>query len=674
MSDESDFDFDLPDCNEEATVNSTYTPALPALKPSAPAVGCDEPECPEDEGLVNDSFSVNSFAKPQMTLAFKSASLTTDYSQMLSEFSKTFSHESFTTKSKQRLQTSIGAETDYIAKNLEKVRATLFGEDLSVVGVTKNSHKLDVQGRFYDKASKTKEKIDRLRVEQQHKESRQCSFKPATNEKAGTFNDFMQRFESRTKRELRYPSEEALVNMPVINEKSAKIAASKRDGTPVHLRLFQQARELVKKHKQTVARHSTSPISRANASTSPAPRDTSIVYDELYKEAMAWHARRDSVPEPAAKPLEKFLSSNSAKLLRQKFQEEVARAFESAGVKEESLTVGEAEQVLNAMKLMGLPKSIEECKVFLKLWVMLDGDVHVSSNKLREFLSTLEGNSVEGSPVKCRALQKEFRSMLDRRRAEQLRERSTPVKQSPFKPELNELSVQLTRRRHLSQPDIAIHETLHRDASVRKARREQLVEEGKSETVYSFKPSVSLSSLNIIGTVDHKDGSLANEYRQLSKSISNISERLYSYAPKQRAFRDEKSKEAQELERSKSVLGCTFSPSPDKQRAAVNEKEVVERLSKSKEFSRKDLLRMEAHNRHKSAIMIVGIEHRSRYETIADRTKPVLTPIKQLAKKHDQKEPDADVPEPDDSRDVDSSFEALSSISKSSLLGVKELA
>jgi hypothetical protein len=187
--------------------------------------------------------------------------------------------------------------------------------------------------------------------------------------------------------------------------------------------------------------------------------------------------------------------------------------------------------------------------------------------------------------------------------------------------------------------------------------------------VYSFKPSVSMSSLNIVGTVDHKDGSLASEYRQLSKSISDISERLYSYAPRQRAYKDERSKEAQELERSKSVLGCTFTPSPDKQRAAVNEKEVVERLSKAKELSRKDLLRIEAHSRNKSAILIVGIENRSRYETIADRTKPSLTGLKQLARKHNQKEPDADVPEPDDSRDVDSSFEALSSISKTSILG-----
>lgn len=672
MSDDSDFD--LPDCDEDTNVNPVFVSSIQAFSPVEQTLNFEDPESPEDEELANDSLSAISIIKPRSHLHHKTASLTTDYSHVFTEFTKTFMQESFTSIKKTQDLHTIGVKPDFMGRSLKQVQGN-GSRDRSQPVVRRSASNLDVQRRFYDYADKVKSKVERLRQDQLEVQSNQCPFKPAINEKAGTFADFLERSQKITKK-VPQAIEKVVDQKPTINQLSAKLAnTSKRDLTPVHLRLFEEARELIVKHKKAYVGRSTSAIIsvRDRPSVSPMARDKSV-HEDLYRDAKQRHLKQtvsDRLKEGHSPPStlkrdnkrSKLMSENSAQLLKKKFSREVSQTLLAVGVQGDLADIKQTESLLSLMKYTSEPMTKQDSDLFLKVWILLEADLNVKVDRMSSFLKVLEGYAevVEDINALAHEVRRTFRPMFEKRKLELLKKEISEEAPAPdFKEQTANSKDYSAKKKHESPPR-SLHNMLHLEAKERNDRRAQLANEGLNTVLQSctFKPYMSESSKQLLDSVEHKEGSMAHEYRTMRRSTSSITERLYNYAPKLKAYKEQKSTEAEAHRRSQSMIGCTFKTTNSKK--VVNEKELLERLCKVKE-PHHDSISL-------TSSMIVGIEYKSKYETIADRTKPlnIFKSIQKVASKTTvQVQPDDEVSDPDESQDVDSSFEEMSSISKAS--------
>lgn len=537
MSDDSDFD--LPDCDEDTVVNDVYVRYLPiSTPPEQTSCFDDDPESPEEEGLPNDSLSICSYVKPVSRTHSKTLSVATDCSQMFADIIKPFSHD-----------------TSPLSSRRGKV--------------------LDVKARFYDKAEQVKAKVEMLRRQQEIQLASQCTFKPSTSGKAGSILNFLERTKPKITPPMTQPTEPAFdpalplscaypkgslrlstpnmpdvasgskaadwipgqnlsetpripypcgastSNKPTINEQSVKLAkSSQRDKTPVHLRLFQEARNLAIKHKQNAARHSASPITSPLLKRSISPISKRPVYEGLYKDALQRHTRkasfdcttttntRTSLSKHAEAVRERLVSDNSRKLLENKYTREILTAFTTVGQKGNFASIKEAEDILAELKLRSPTEAQrDDSDLFVKLWVLLEGDVTVKVSRLRGFLMVLEGlrDEIEGVEISGKAIRKDFTSMAERRKLAlvKAKEGSESSRSIVFKPTLNKTSVFLskrnTRRRHESMPNATLFEILHREVKTEGSRKNAIEDSRDADLTeaFTFKPDPSFTTTQI---------------------------------------------------------------------------------------------------------------------------------------------------------------------------------
>lgn len=466
--------------------------------------------------------------------------------------------------------------------------------------------KVDVKGRFYDKAEKAQEKRTKLKAELEQEKLSECTFKPEiiNKKQPRNFDDFISENYTKDKQrqdKIKRLQDERLKGQdqqteefsykPKLCEKSVKM--QKESTEPAYLKLYNSAKSHVQKKIELnlATRTETESVTSTASDASLKPFTPQLnkkshelvregrIDELLYADAKRrteTHKQSVSISNKSVK--EKFISSTSDQLLRGKFLAEYSENFEALEL-EAAINYTQFKELMTRMRFItpdAKESKLEKEKILLtEFWKELAGEEpSLGKDKLEEQLLTLmgfqkineQGEIVASEGKSIGEIHLKYFALYENRvysRSSKAPPAST--ENYSFKPQIDSHSEKINRRRPGSQPATGRHEDqliAERDERLKRIEKLRLDTESKQLKDCTFKPQTNKLASSKIGSVEHKSDSLAKDYIDMMKSTQSKyhTDLLYNLAAKSHEKQGAKTKEAQAKRNEEESKDCTFKP------------------------------------------------------------------------------------------------------------------
>jgi hypothetical protein len=525
---------------------------------------------------------------------------------------------------------------DFIKKNIERnsayinniknspKQADIKFSDFIEESFKKNSKKLDVNERFYKKAEDYKKKKEDLKEKIIKEELNACTFQPKTNVKdkikhsPKDFNKKLDEYIEKKKKKQeedvkskelqeKHNSDEELTHQPKINAKSKEMISKKQTEGTIHERLYNQYKSQASKQIEELNKNKeiSDPkkiteepeiffqptINKKSQNLNRTDKIGQILYNDAIR-------RKNKPLQAPSSPIQKFMNSNSEKVLIEKFKRDFNEAVSELGpIESLKINYNQLLQVLKILYFIREDKEEEDRLTALGVWKIF-GESEETSIPKDSVLSVLLGimglyEDWMSTETQIHNISREEALKLHKKYEKFYKNRNSTMNKSnmnqsfkntidySFQPEKIANSDELAEKwRNSHREPGKIEDSLIAEQAKKEKKIKQLKQKIDAEALKecSFKPKTEeLPSIYIKSTKDYSD-IVPQDLKSTHKGVI-----LYKLAEKNKNKKNENILSARELQEQKELEECTFSPNVlDKKHGNISN--FFQRLQAREEF------------------------------------------------------------------------------------------